>query len=147
MTAGLPFLNLYMTKDADFSHGVNLVVAGSTAMSTSSLTDDHILSPVTNLRYNFNGFLSIVPRSLEVLSLWLGRLEAMTIIMHSFKKVIDYGAQRVVVPGNFPIGCFRIYLTGFQNNDSAAYDEHDCLKGLNDFAKYHNDHLQKQFSE
>ncbi|RVW53184.1 GDSL esterase/lipase [Vitis vinifera] len=40
------------------------------------------------------------------------------------KKVIDYGAQRVVVPRNFPIGCFPIYLTGFQTNDSAAYDEH-----------------------
>ncbi|KAL6323991.1 hypothetical protein AAG906_006262 [Vitis piasezkii] len=129
MTAGLPFLNPYVNKDADFSHGVNFVVAGSTAMSMSSLIHDHILSTVTNLRYNFNGCLSIsnlfiVLRSLEVLSSWLGRLEAMTIIMHSFKKVIDYGAQRVVVPGNFPIGCFPIYLTGFQTNDSAAYDEH-----------------------
>ena len=59
MTAGLPFLNLYMNKDADFSHGVNFVVAGSTAMSMSSLIHDHILSTVTNLRYNFNGCLSI----------------------------------------------------------------------------------------
>ncbi|KAG5536460.1 hypothetical protein RHGRI_024029 [Rhododendron griersonianum] len=58
-------------------------------------------------------------------------------------QVIGYGAARVVVPGNFPIGCFPIYLTAFQSNNPNDYDEHHCLKELNSFSNYHNDKLQE----
>ncbi|XP_059650195.1 acetylajmalan esterase-like [Cornus florida] len=68
-------------------------------------------------------------------------------IKDAVKRVIHYGAVRIVVPGNFPIGCFPIYLTRFKTNDSTAYDEHHCLKALNDFSTYHNDHLQKAIEE
>lgn len=59
------------------------------------------------------------------------------------QKVISYGATRVVVPGNFPIGCLPIYLTGFQTNDTTAYDELHCLKDLNGLATYHNDQIKE----
>ncbi|XP_042483380.1 GDSL esterase/lipase At5g03980-like [Macadamia integrifolia] len=62
-------------------------------------------------------------------------------------EVIKLGATRVVIPGNFPIGCFPIYLTIFQINDTAAYDEFKCLKGLNNFAMFHNDQLQQALQQ
>ncbi|XP_059654414.1 GDSL esterase/lipase At5g03980-like [Cornus florida] len=69
--------------------------------------------------------------------------EIVEAIMDAVRRVIQYGAVRVVVPGNFPIGCFPIYLTGFKTNDLSAYDENHCLKALNSFSMYHNDCLQK----
>ena len=62
--------------------------------------------------------------------------------LYWFQRVVGYGATQVVVPGNFPIGCFPIYLTLFQINNPAAYDEFHCLKGLNNFSTYHNDQLK-----
>ncbi|XVE62240.1 hypothetical protein DITRI_Ditri06bG0102200 [Diplodiscus trichospermus] len=73
--------------------------------------------------------------------------EVVQTIKSAVKRVIGYGATRVVVPGNFPIGCFPIYLTKFQTNDTAAYDELHCLKELNDFSIYHNDLLQQAIEE
>ena len=63
------------------------------------------------------------------------------------QKVISHGAVRIIVPGNFPIGCLPIYLTAFSTNVTQAYDEHHCLRRLNDFAKYHNNHLQEAIEE
>ncbi|KAL3614828.1 hypothetical protein CASFOL_040489 [Castilleja foliolosa] len=57
-------------------------------------------------------------------------------------KVVSLGAKRVVVPGNFPIGCLPIYKTAFQTNISTTYDENNCLKQLNEFSTYHNAELQ-----
>ncbi|KAJ0079540.1 hypothetical protein Patl1_22365 [Pistacia atlantica] len=62
-------------------------------------------------------------------------------------RVIESGALRVIIPGIFPVGCFPIYLTGFQTNDSTAYDELHCLKGLNNFSMYHNERLQQAIQE
>ncbi|KAH7845576.1 hypothetical protein Vadar_003670 [Vaccinium darrowii] len=73
--------------------------------------------------------------------------EVVGAIMDAVKQVIGYGAVRVVVPGNFPIGCLPIYLTAFQTNNSNAYDEQHCLKDLNSFSKYHNDQLQQAIQE
>nr|POF11237.1 gdsl esterase/lipase [Quercus suber] len=62
-------------------------------------------------------------------------------------RVVGYGATRVVVPGNLPIGCFPIYRTLFQTNNPAAYDEFHCLKGLNNFSTYHNDQLKRALED
>ncbi|KAJ9131196.1 hypothetical protein P3X46_035281 [Hevea brasiliensis] len=62
-------------------------------------------------------------------------------------RVIGFGATRIIVPGNFPIGCMPIYLTGFHSNDSNAYDEFHCLKELNNFSMYHNEQLQQAIKE
>lgn len=49
----------------------------------------------------------------------------------------------MVVPGNFAVGCFPIYLTSFPNPDPRAYDDKGCLRGLNEFARSHNYYLQR----
>ncbi|KAG2695648.1 hypothetical protein I3760_07G022100 [Carya illinoinensis] len=73
--------------------------------------------------------------------------EVVQAIKDAVKRVIGYGAVRVVVPGNFPIGCFPIYLTAFQTNNAAAYDEFHCLKWLNSFSTYHNDQLKQAIED
>ncbi|KAJ4962042.1 hypothetical protein NE237_021952 [Protea cynaroides] len=68
-------------------------------------------------------------------------------IQRAVIEVIEFGAARVVDPGNFPNGCFPVYLTAFQTNDTAAYDEFKCLKDLNSFAMFHNDQLQQALQQ
>ncbi|KAF2317033.1 hypothetical protein GH714_010844 [Hevea brasiliensis] len=60
-------------------------------------------------------------------------------------RVVRFGATRIIVPGYFPIGCMPIYL--MSSNDYSAYDEFHCLKGLNNFAMYHNEQLQQAIEE
>ncbi|KMT07930.1 hypothetical protein BVRB_6g145330 [Beta vulgaris subsp. vulgaris] len=64
-------------------------------------------------------------------------------ITSAVQDVISSGATQVVIPGNFPIGCMPIYLNAFQTNDLNMYDELHCLKGLNEFSTFQNDHLQE----
>ncbi|TYI45032.1 hypothetical protein E1A91_D13G007300v1 [Gossypium mustelinum] len=73
--------------------------------------------------------------------------EVVETIKQATKRVIGYGATRLVVPGNFPIGCFPVNLTKYQTNDSTAYDELHCLKELNNFSIYHNYLLQQAIAE
>ncbi|KAM7479280.1 hypothetical protein LguiA_027493 [Lonicera macranthoides] len=68
-------------------------------------------------------------------------------IKDAAQRVIHKGAVRLVIPGNFPIGCMPIYLTEFESNNSNAYDGHHCLKKLNKFSEYHNRHLQRAIEE
>ncbi|KAF9623038.1 hypothetical protein IFM89_036019 [Coptis chinensis] len=63
-------------------------------------------------------------------------------ITNAVREVIQAGAVRIVVPGNFPVGCFPIYLTSFPNNNPRAYDNMGCLSDLNQFARFHNSYLQ-----
>ncbi|KAL3849178.1 hypothetical protein ACJIZ3_011060 [Penstemon smallii] len=69
--------------------------------------------------------------------------EVVETIIQAVKKVISFGATRVVVPGNLPIGCLPIYQTAFQTNISESYDDNQCLKDLNEFSMYHNEQLQQ----
>ncbi|KAL4028934.1 hypothetical protein IC575_012151 [Cucumis melo] len=69
--------------------------------------------------------------------------EVVQTVKNAVERVISYGATRVVVSGNFPIGCFPIFLTVFQTNDTTAYDEFHCLKSLNALTSYHNDQIQQ----
>ncbi|KAI5679795.1 hypothetical protein M9H77_01022 [Catharanthus roseus] len=74
--------------------------------------------------------------------------EVVNTIKNAIKRVISFGAKHIIVPGNFPIGCIPIYLTGFQTNNSAAYDKHNCLSNLNSFAQnYHNQQLKEAIKE
>lgn len=59
------------------------------------------------------------------------------------RELIRTGAVNLVVPGNFPVGCFPIYLTSFPMKDPKAYDDKGCLKHLNEFAMDHNNQLQE----
>ncbi|MCD7453753.1 hypothetical protein HAX54_021986 [Datura stramonium] len=73
--------------------------------------------------------------------------EVVHTIIHGVRRVIDFGATRIVVPGNFPIGCHPIILTHFITNDSTAYDEYHCLKNLNNLAIFYNHQLQQAIGE
>ncbi|PHT40055.1 hypothetical protein CQW23_18909 [Capsicum baccatum] len=68
-------------------------------------------------------------------------------IIHGVKRVIGFGATRILVPGNFPKGCGPSFLVQFMTNNSAAYDEYHCLKDLNNLAIFYNDHLQQAIDE
>lgn len=51
--AGLPLVPAYKNLDNDYAHGVNLAVAGSTALSSEALANKSIISPVvTNSALN-----------------------------------------------------------------------------------------------
>ncbi|XP_074280782.1 GDSL esterase/lipase At5g03980-like isoform X2 [Silene latifolia] len=69
--------------------------------------------------------------------------EVVDAIRAAIKEIINLGATRIVVPGNFPVGCMTVFLAIFKSNDATMYDDHKCLKYLNKFAKYHNNQLQK----
>ncbi|KAH7846436.1 hypothetical protein Vadar_014071 [Vaccinium darrowii] len=74
--------------------------------------------------------------------------EIIKAIMKGVKRVISFGAIRVVVPGILPFGCFPAYLTLYQTSNSNAYDNKDgCLKEFNSFAVYHNKKLQEAIRE
>ncbi|KAL5204241.1 hypothetical protein ABZP36_009112 [Zizania latifolia] len=62
-------------------------------------------------------------------------------IMDVAKEVIELGATKIIIPGNFPIGCSPSYLSLFSTAISSDYDERGCLKSYNSFAEYHNDQL------
>ncbi|KAE9448614.1 hypothetical protein C3L33_19485, partial [Rhododendron williamsianum] len=181
-SAGLPLLNAYKNTGADFKHGVDFAVAGSTALPVETLADQNILSPVTTsslgvqldwMSTHFNStcdggrdcaeklkdslfmvgeiggndynYALFQGKSIEeVKSLVPIVVQA---IANAVRRVIDHGAVRVVVPGNFPIGCFPIYLTGFKTNNSTAYDDNNCLRDLNELSKFHNDQLQRAIGE
>ncbi|KAJ0837508.1 putative sinapine esterase [Helianthus annuus] len=63
-------------------------------------------------------------------------------IISAINELIDLGAQTLVVPGNFPIGCFPSYLTTGVS-DKEGYDPiTGCLTKLNEFSEYHNQMLR-----
>ncbi|XP_028076186.1 GDSL esterase/lipase At5g03980-like [Camellia sinensis] len=57
-------------------------------------------------------------------------------------KANRVGAMRVVVPGNFPMGCLPIFLTTLPSVGPGAYDDLGCLHSLNEFAMFQNNYLQ-----
>lgn len=58
------------------------------------------------------------------------------------QELIELGAETLMVPGNFLIGCISKYLTAFQDPNESEYDpETGCLNWLNKFSEYHNKHL------
>jgi len=69
--------------------------------------------------------------------------EVVQTIIQVVNNVIGLGGKRIIVPGNFPIGCMTIYLARFKTNDPTKYDEIKCLKEWNDFSAFHNDNLQQ----
>ncbi|XP_047952214.1 GDSL esterase/lipase At5g03980-like [Salvia hispanica] len=178
LDAGIPLLPPYKNSGADFMHGVNFAVAGSTALPWYKLAAENVPSSVTNsslfvqldwLVAHFNSTChnhKDCTMKIENALFMFGTIggndynyaffegkpieevrsmvpQVVNTIMLGVKKVMSYGATKVVVPGNMPIGCLPVYKTQFLTNISAAYDENQCLKQMNDFAKYHNQQLQQ----
>ncbi|KAK4259670.1 hypothetical protein QN277_005978 [Acacia crassicarpa] len=68
-------------------------------------------------------------------------------ISSTISDLIDLGAQTLVVPGNFPIGCSAFYLTLYESKHKNDYDEAGCLVWLNRFAEYYNQRLQAELNQ
>ncbi|KAK9051300.1 hypothetical protein SSX86_027927 [Deinandra increscens subsp. villosa] len=62
-------------------------------------------------------------------------------------ELIEMGARTIVVPGNFPFGCFPAVLVLYASDG----DEYDpitgCLVNFNDFSEYHNKMLQAKLDQ
>ncbi|XP_021715050.1 GDSL esterase/lipase At5g03980-like isoform X2 [Chenopodium quinoa] len=146
----LPYLDPYLNKDGNFSHGVNFAVAGSTALNVSTLAQNNISYHATNtslfvqLDWFKSHLHSICSSASEIYKLVPEVVQAIKL---AIKEVIKLGAIRIVVPGNFPIGCMTIYLNMFKTNDKSMYDDLQCLKDLNSFAEFHNNKLQEAIKE
>ncbi|KAK6145822.1 hypothetical protein DH2020_019691 [Rehmannia glutinosa] len=64
-------------------------------------------------------------------------------IINATREVIEAGASQVIVPGNFPLGCFPFFLFYAASNDPTAYDDLGCLKSVNNLTTFQNDGLQQ----
>ncbi|KAL6578186.1 hypothetical protein OROMI_010514 [Orobanche minor] len=174
---GLPLLNPYLDRSAQFDHGVNFAVAGSTALGPLFFTERNIYVPPTNNHLNvqlnwFHNHLNSTCQTpkdcqnkLQRSLVFMGEIggndynyaffqkkpieEIRTYVPHvvkaitdAIRNIIQAGARRIIVPGNFPVGCIPIYLTSFPSQDPRAYDGMGCLSHLNEFATYHNNYLK-----
>ncbi|OEL38696.1 GDSL esterase/lipase [Dichanthelium oligosanthes] len=63
------------------------------------------------------------------------------------REILDMGATRLVIPGNFPLGCVPSYMSAVNETDPNAYDANGCLAALNLFAQMHNVLLQQGIRE
>ncbi|XP_074332409.1 GDSL esterase/lipase At5g03980-like isoform X2 [Apium graveolens] len=68
--------------------------------------------------------------------------EVVETIINGTTRLINRGARKLMVPGNFPVGCLPIYLTLFQTKNS-TFDENGCLKEYNELSMYHNMKLKE----
>ncbi|KAG8385466.1 hypothetical protein BUALT_Bualt03G0048200 [Buddleja alternifolia] len=65
----------------------------------------------------------------------------------TIEELIKLGVETMLVPGNFPIGCFPIYLTQYKTSNKEEYDsETGCLNWLNEISEYYNKLLQEELS-
>ncbi|KAL5212741.1 hypothetical protein ABZP36_023588 [Zizania latifolia] len=188
---GLPQLNPYLDKGADFTHGVNFAVAGATALSTAALAAKGITVPHTNSSLDvqlawFKEYMSSVANSPREIREKLANSLVMVgeiggndynyaflqtrpngrWIQHHQRDthdrkhgkgrrtytrnradVLDMGAVRVVIPGNFPLGCVPSYLIAANVTDPSAYDGQGCLDALNLFARLHDAWLRRAVLE
>ncbi|XP_062182968.1 GDSL esterase/lipase At5g03980-like [Phragmites australis] len=88
--------------------------------------------------YNYAFFQGI--RSIEAMKAYVPQV--VKTIMDVSKEVIELGATKIIIPGNFPIGCSPSYLSLFSASGTADHDGRGCLKSYNAFAAHHNEQLQ-----
>ena len=66
----------------------------------------------------------------------------------SSQELLEMGATRMVIPGNFPIGCMPSYLSSANPTTSASsYDGNGCLVSFNLLSRAHNACLQRAVGE
>ncbi|WRX28268.1 hypothetical protein QQP08_020755 [Theobroma cacao] len=125
----LPFLPPYFGgengRSNNFQKGVNLAVAGATALDDEILKERGITNPATNVTLGVElGFFR------DVLS-----------------SLCSSSSVTFLVPGNLPFGCFPSCLTNFEGSDEEEYDPlTGCLTWLNQFSEYHNQLLQEELA-
>ncbi|KAL6964712.1 acetylajmaline esterase [Sarracenia purpurea var. burkii] len=180
ISAGLPLLNPIKDTSADFTHGANFAVAGSTALSVEALASAGIPSPVTRssldvqvdwMSTHFNSICQTdCANKLRNSLFFVGEIGAndynyalmaaktipelfnmvpniVEVIINAVKRVISFGATKVIVPGTFPVGCFAATLSTLPIPIPGAFDQNQCLVPLNQFATYYNSYLQNSIEE
>ncbi|KAJ0637724.1 putative sinapine esterase [Helianthus annuus] len=68
-------------------------------------------------------------------------------IISTINELIEMGAKKLVVPGNFPVGCSASYLTVCGSENEEYDPKTGCLVRLNQFAEYHNKLLQTKLKQ
>ncbi|KAD4982836.1 hypothetical protein E3N88_19507 [Mikania micrantha] len=68
-------------------------------------------------------------------------------IISVVNELIEMGAKTLIVPGNFPIGCFPSFLTAYGSNSEENDPITGCLTKLNEFVEYHNTMLQTKLNQ
>lgn len=57
------------------------------------------------------------------------------------------GARTIMVPGDFPIGCWTVFLTLYRTSNKEEYDPlTGCLKWPSDFVVHRNEELQEELN-
>ncbi|KAL0306228.1 UNVERIFIED_CONTAM: Acetylajmalan esterase [Sesamum radiatum] len=101
MDAGLPFLPPYKNLDAaDFEHGVNFAVAGST--HCLRLFEKLPKCSVHGWRNGGNDYNYAIFQGKTMEELRSMVPDVVATIVDAARKVIEVGGKRVVIPGNFP---------------------------------------------
>uniref|UniRef100_A0ACD5VXN3 Uncharacterized protein n=1 Tax=Avena sativa TaxID=4498 RepID=A0ACD5VXN3_AVESA len=109
--------------------------AAKTVLSESLIA----LGEIGGNDYNY-WFLSMHPRDVAYQFI----PDVVSLIINTAQELINLGAKTIMIPGNFPIGCVPAYLTAFQTNNPADYDQFRCLKWFNDFSMRHNQALSNE---
>ncbi|KAK1425371.1 hypothetical protein QVD17_20722 [Tagetes erecta] len=69
------------------------------------------------------------------------------VIISVLNELIAMGARSLVVPGNFPVGCFPSVLTVYESHNEEYDPITGCLTKFNEFAEYHNTMLQAKLNQ
>ncbi|XP_019175946.1 PREDICTED: GDSL esterase/lipase At1g28580-like [Ipomoea nil] len=101
-----------------------------------------IMGEIGGNDYNY-AFLQGFPR--EEISSFVPKV--ISTISSAITELIEFGARRMIVPGNFPIGCIPAYLSRFMSSNQSDYDSTTgCINWLNEFSMYHNEQLKRELS-
>ncbi|KAL0368584.1 UNVERIFIED_CONTAM: Acetylajmalan esterase [Sesamum calycinum] len=147
MSLGLPLLNPYLDKTASFNNGVNFAVASATTLDPSFyLVRGIIVPPLPSLRPQLSWFKTYLTSFCSTPTAWRIAIYVPQHIPFAILvlegELIQLGASQVVVPGNFPLGCFPTFLAVARKNSSTTYDDFGCVKSVNDLTSSENNNLQ-----
>ncbi|KAF7143239.1 hypothetical protein RHSIM_Rhsim05G0087500 [Rhododendron simsii] len=161
------------SSGTESTHGASFATAGATVMSTYFFVERDIQFPrhplMQSLHTQIENFFS-TKEDLQKAILFLEQLGANDYklaflqgksidevsryvpkvvegIKSTMRKLMNAGATHLFVTGVSPMGCLPGYLTLLRNTDRMQYDSNNCLRGLNAFARLHNDHLQQALME
>ncbi|KAG0489372.1 hypothetical protein HPP92_008183 [Vanilla planifolia] len=93
--------------------------------------------------YNYGLMLLKPVEEIKSFTPWIIRT-----IGSAIEELISLGARTMLVPGNFPIGCFAMYLNLYGRSSSAEdYDPSTgCIKWLNELSQYYNGRLEQELN-
>ncbi|KAF8694276.1 hypothetical protein HU200_038414 [Digitaria exilis] len=93
--------------------------------------------------YNYAFFQGL--RSIESMKAYVPQV--VNTVMDVAKASLLVWNARIIIPGNFPIGCSPSYLSLFSGSSAADLDDRGCLKSYNAFAQHHNEQLQEAIDD